>query len=232
MNSQTWTAREKAFREMPNLADLAKQDPSETDRLRLGLIRLLTVENETVRNAKRTGLRFTTEEHSDYYGDLIGAVADLNDKRAIPALLGAITSGGMATRGLARFGEQALTPVLNRLSDPDPLVRASVLWTVRHMLRMGTASDLSCHARIEAALRSSLRDPDFVVRSAAISAVEYLDDRQEFVPTLRELAEHDPERIPGKSDDGGEHYPVRLEAKRLLEKIANHESPQIDKGLR
>ena len=81
------------------------------------------------------------------------------------------------------------------------------------------------YARIKFALESSLKDPAFVVRSSAISAIEYLDDREEFVPALEDLAEHDPAKLPGRADDGGELYPVRRDAKRLVQKIANHEPP-------
>jgi hypothetical protein len=61
-----------------------------------------------------------------------------------------------------------------------------------------------------------------------------LDHREEFIPELKELAAHDPAKLPGKADDGGdgeEFYPVRFDARRLLRKIANHEPPAIDKGI-
>jgi hypothetical protein len=230
MSSEKWQDREKAFRGMPSLADINKQDSTEADRLKLGLIQLLTVENAEAKNGK--GL---TEEHSDYYGDLVGIMSDLNDERAIPALIGAITTGGMATRALARFGDKAFSSVLNELSSPDPEVRSSVLFTIRDLLEMHISIAPASQARIRGVLRSSLADRESVVRSGAISAIEYLDDREQFVPALEKLAASDPDTLPGKpfdGGDGGQFYPLRQKARRLLRKIANHEPPPIDQSFR
>ena len=234
MNSGTWTDRDRAFNERPDLADVEKQDPVEADRLKVGLIHLLTAENADVQKAKQTGTRFTTEEHSEYYGNLIGVVADLTDERAIPALLGAITTGGMAQRGVARFGDKAFDPLLKKTEDPDPVVRMSVLFTVRYMLRMGGIKSPASQVRIRDIVRSSLDDADSSVRSSAMSVIEYLDNREEFVPALEKLAERDPVKLPGTPDDGGDggqFYPVRQDARRLLRKIANHELPVTGKGV-
>jgi hypothetical protein len=68
-----------------------------------------------------------------------------------------------------------------------------------------------------------------------MGAIEYLDDREEFVPLLKDVAEHDPVKLAGqRPDDGGdngEFYPGRFHARQLLRKIANHEYPPIDRGL-
>lgn len=232
-NVEKWTEREKAFTEMPAIVEVEKQEPAEAERLKVGLIHLLVVENADVQRAKQTGTRFTTEEHSDYYGNLIGAVAELHDERAIPALLGAITTGGMASRGLASFGDKAFASVLNRIKDPDPMVRSSVLFTVRNMLRMHTIKNPASQAGIADVVRSSLADPEFGVRDSAISVIEYLDKRGEFVPALEDLAHTDPIKLPGKPDDGGDgdvFYPVRQHARRVLRKIANHEPAVMDSG--
>jgi HEAT repeat protein len=198
---------------------------------------LLAVENAESTMAAPTPQalsRNTTEEHdegyADYYGNLIGIVADLNDERAIPALLGAISSGGMATRALARFGDKAFNPLLDQLRNPDPQVRSSVLFTIRDLLEMHISIAPASQARIREVLRSSLADPEFAIRGSAVSAIEYLDDREQFVPALEKLAESDPVKLPGKPDDGGDggkFYPLRQDARRLLRKIANHEPPVI-----
>lgn len=47
-------------------------------------------------------------------------MAGLNDECAIPAILGAAGTGGIATRALARFGNKALDPVVAQLRSPDP----------------------------------------------------------------------------------------------------------------
>jgi hypothetical protein len=229
MSSERWVDRKKAFSEMPNIADIGKQDPNEADQLKVGLIHLLNFENAEAK--KRKGL---TEEHSEYYAAVVGAVADLDDERAIPSLLGAITSGGMATRALARFGDKALGQVLEQLRSPDDEVRSSALFTVRDLLEMHIAIAPASRARIRDAIRSSLGDPEFLVRGSAIAVIEYLDDREEFVPVLEKLAQSDPVKLPGKPDDGGDggqFYPLRQDARKLLRKIANHEPPVVDQGV-
>jgi hypothetical protein len=54
-------------------------------------------------------------------------VSSLNDDRAIPALVGAMTTGGMAQRGVLKYGDKALTSVMEQLKSSDALVRASAL---------------------------------------------------------------------------------------------------------
>jgi len=59
------------------------------------------------------------------------------------------------------------------------------------------------------------------------------DDRQEFVPLLKEVAKHDAYKIPKQPKwDGtvGDYYIVRELAAKLLAKIAAHEPPTIDRG--
>ncbi len=175
------------------------------------------------------------EEESDYYSVLIGFVANLNDERAIPALLGAANTGGSATRGVARFGKRALDPTLVQVKSANADLAEGALWVIRDMLEFRLVSDPESHLRIKDALRSALRSSEFGVRVSAMGAIEYLDDRDEFVPLLKEVAEHDPVKIAGqRPDDGGdngEFYPARFDARRLLRKIANHEQPPIDRGL-
>jgi hypothetical protein len=78
-------------------------------------------------------------------------------------------------------------------------------------------SDAS-HAHIKRALAASLKDPEYLVRYSAIRAIEYLKDREDFVPALREVAERDP-----GENVGTEHHALRPLAEQMLQKIANHE---------
>jgi hypothetical protein len=75
---------------------------------------------------------------------VIAVVSGLHDERGIPALLGAIKTGGMATRGLAEFGRKAFAPVLRLLSSPDPMTRAAAVFALREMLEMGKLNDRDC----------------------------------------------------------------------------------------
>ena len=248
MNSASRTEREKAFGEANELLGSDTTNPTDVDRLRLGIIRLLVRENQRELKKQDDKARKASpsngagqveegggEEESDYYSVLIGFVTDLNDERAIPALLGAANTGGMAERGVARFGRRALDPTLVQVKSANADLAEGALWVIRDMLEFGLVSDQESHLRIKDALRSALRSSEFGVRVSAMGAIEYLDDREELVPMLKEVAEHDPVKIAGqRPDDGGDHgefYPARFDARRLLRKIANHEQPPTDRGL-
>lgn len=223
MNAPTWTLREKAFRDMPDLIDVSEISAREADRLKVGVISLLNTENAAEEEFKRSGTTFSTEEHSEYYASLIIAVANLHDERAIPALVGAINTGGIAMRGVARFGDKAIDPLLSLLNtgpDPKSLTRSSALFAIRDMLWMRVPITDASHARIKRALESALKDPEFGVRWAAISAIEYMNDRQDFVPALKDIAAHDPGEITP-----AEHYTLRRPAEQLLRKIASGQPP-------
>lgn len=237
LHSQAWTDRSRAFEDSAALLASGKQTPGEVDKLRVGLIELLATENVQTRIlAKQDASEEDTEEYSEYYADLVGAVANLKDERAIPSLLGAADSGGMATRGIARFGKKALSPVLEQVNSRDSNLASGAVFAIREMLAMHTVTDPNSLLNIETALRLALASPNFGVRESAIYAIEYSNDRQKFVPALNDIAEHDPFKMTDtRSDSEGNNsgfYPVRNDAKNLLRKIAEHEPPAIDKGVR
>jgi hypothetical protein len=103
-----------------------------------------------------------------------------------------MTTGGMAQRGLMKYGDKALGPVLRELKNPDGLVRAAALSMSITLLERH--DDFASKARIRDLLRSSLTDPESVVRSHALREIGCLDDRQDFVPVLEKIAKTDPER--------------------------------------
>lgn len=130
--------------------------------------------------------------------------------------------GGMATRALAKFGDKAVVSVLNLVVNPklDPDVRSSALFTIQELLEMQRPVTEVSQAKIKAALVAVLKDSEHLVRYSTIRAIEYLKDREEFVPALKDLAEHDP-----GENVGAEHHTLRPTAEKLLQKIANYEPP-------
>lgn len=231
MKSGSWTDRKKAFEDAAKLAAANGQSPDSVERLRIGIFQLLATENsdKTPVADEREG-----EENSQYYASLIDFVAHSGDQRGISALLGATMTGGIAIRGVARFGNKALDPVLQQAAGKDPKLASGAVYVIQKMLEMRTVRDPDSHLRIKNTLRSALASPDSGVRQAAIFAVEYLEDREEFVPVLKELADHDPDKLPGQMNaDGsiGDFYVVREQAAKLLRKIASHEPPAIDQGV-
>jgi hypothetical protein len=243
MNSAGRAEREKAFGEAGELLEANTTSAKDADRLQLGIIQLLIRENKKALKARELPSSNSAseeeqgqgEDESDYYSVLVGFVANLNDVRAVPTLLGAANTGGIATRGIARFGKRALDPTLVQVESANADLAEGALWVIRDMLEFRLVGDPESHLRIKDALRAALRSSEFGVRVSAMGAIEYLDDREEFVPLLKEVAQNDPVKLAGqRPDDGGdngEFYPARFDARRLLRKIANHEQPRIDRGL-
>ena len=246
MKSPSRAERARASDEASDLLGSTNASPDDVDQLRLGIIQLLIKENngglkepddgakQGSVNSNGAGDEGDGEEESDYYSGLIGFVADLNDERAIPALLGAAGTGGMATRGIARFGKKALDPTLKQTGSQDSDLAHGAVFVIREMVKMHTVGDPDSHLRIKSALRSALASPKYRVREAAIGAIEYLDDREEFVPILKEIAERDTFRLVDQPDNDGkirDAYFVREHASKLLREIASDKPPVVDQGL-
>jgi hypothetical protein len=198
--------------------------PDQAEAVKIALIKLLTTENETFLG-KNVQPGTYTEEDEEHYASVIDTVASLNDERAIPALAGAMLTGGMAQRGLMKYGQKALGPVLDHFKSGDSLMRAAALGTAVTILR--AATDPASLAQSIALLRSSLADADTDVRQEAVMLLDCSGARQDFVSELEELAKSDPARYPGRSDDaidGNWHYPVRIQARRVLRDIQNNKT--------
>jgi hypothetical protein len=202
------------------------QHPDQADPVKVGLIQLLLEEDGYfVINKNPPPDPHEEDDIGEHYAELIEVVASLEDQRAIPALVGAMTTGGMAQRGLFKYGDTALEPVMDQLKSPDALVRATALGMSIALLQKH--DDPPSKTRIRDLIRSSLTDPEPVVRSQAVRETTCLDNRQDFVPMLQQIAKTDPWKLPGKADDGGdgeEFYPVRFDARRVLRDIQNNKT--------
>lgn len=239
MKSDNLSVREAAFSDMSTLLSedqsrtpkaaagltgFLVRHPEYAESLKVGLIGLLGSENDLFVKGKNISGVSLTEEDGEYYAEVIDTVSSLEDERAIPALVGAMTTGGMAQSALVRYGNKALPTVLDQLKSSDPLIRSVALSTSIHILRK--VNDPGSAARIDDIVRSSLKDPDLVVRGSAVQEIECLDSRKDYVPMLEQLAKSDPAKLPGKAvdgGDGGEFYPVRYDARRILRDIQSNQ---------
>ncbi len=238
MKDKHLTVREVAFADMmsllsgnqpqphgPTQADVfssfCTSHPEEADRVRLGLIQLLSVEDDTFIKGKPGSL---TEGDGEYYAEVIDAVSSLDDERAIPALVGAMTTGGMVQRGLLKYGDKALGPMMVQLTNSDALVRATALGMTTALLER--RDDSESRVRTKDLIRSFLKDPSLVVREQAVNSIDCLDDRQQFVSVLERIAKTDPDKFPGqKALDGGDgeaFYPARYAARQVLRDIKDN----------
>lgn len=83
--------------------------PADRNRIALALIALLQREHDPRRPPLPDSL---SEAFAEYDGDLIWAVGELHDRRAVPALIGAIETGGLAERGLVSLGSAAVPALI------------------------------------------------------------------------------------------------------------------------
>jgi len=194
------------------LATFLKRHAAQADRVKLGLIDLLNRGNDAFVNASPVPAIYT-ENDSEHYAISIEMVASLNDERAIPALVGAMTTGGMATRGLLKYGDKALGPVLGELNNPNPLVRGSAFRTGIEILKI--KNDAVSHARVLGMIRAAIVDQTSLIRDNALWAIERLapEDQGQFLAVLQEMAQGDP-------FFNSDHYPLRDRARNLLEMVA------------
>lgn len=231
MKSSKWIDRSKAFEQASEALASERLSSNDSERLKLAIIQLLMNENalanvpddEQAKWSAKLAKGEVETEDEEYYPSLISFVADMNDERAIPALIGAMPYASVATGALLRFGDRAVGPILEQLKSRNALVRTSAL---EMAITMEGQNELVSQARIREMLRSALNDPVAVVRSHAVNEIACLDDRQNFVPILENLAKTDPTHWKGREDDGvdgDQFYPVRFDARRALRQIQNHE---------
>ncbi len=241
MKSEEWKARRDSFYRMIRLGSpgaenttylfasalqkLIERNPGESDAIKMSLIELLQKENAVVKACTPRDPN-CGEEYSNYYGDVIGAVGGLKDPRAIPALIGAMNTGGMAVQGLAEFGRAALGPVLSVFQDhkQDEQLRMGAVSALGTMILPPYSKKLTdpeSRLKIKQALLQAATDESFGVRLSAVSILGALAD-PDAIPILERLAREDPVILPGKPDDGGDggkFYPLRQNARRALARL-------------
>jgi len=240
VRSEDWNTRRKAFARVlgvdaesyargglayvaPVLLKTLKREPESAEARKTALIELLEIENSLVAEKARRRLASgvaelpkedrLSEEYLNYYGDVIAAVSSLRDPRSLNALLGAITTGGMATRTLVALGKPAVDPVAKQLESPDPLVRSSAAATLGQMLERSAevSHDAASRSKIKEALMRAASDENPFVRRNAVEGLVRVGD-QESIALVEEIARSDPYQAAHKQGA----YLVREAAAKAL----------------
>jgi hypothetical protein len=213
------------------LTSFFKQHPEQADRIKLGLIQLLKADNADFQGVNTPPGTYTGGD-MEHYAEVVHVVSSLNDERAIPVLVSAKATGGMAQQAIFQYGDKALAPVLEQLKrQPDPN-SVSDLLAQSSALQMSFAllakrGDPTSQAQIRELILAYVKAPSGATRRIAVQEIDCLDDRQNYVPLLEKIAKTDPQKLSGKPLDGGDNnqfYPVRADARRVLRHIKNGET--------
>lgn len=199
--SKSWKIRSQAFNGIV-------AEGLTTDNVKVGVMELLATENAFVRSRQTLA-----EAYFDYYIDVISQVADLNDSRSLDALLGSMTTGHIATRGIARLGRVALTPVIVRLDNGNVHVRQAAAVVLSEMLER-VPDDGVARKEIRSALFKAASDEYPYVRISAIEGIAKIGDA-EALALLHKIAVEDTYDASVHGGDRGV-YPVREAARSLL----------------
>lgn len=204
--SQIWQIRAEGFHALEDADDTAH--PVLTDqKVRGTLIALL--QRETGFHDHRQ--RFSG--YMDYYSDLLAQVAAWKDSRAMPILMDSrvITTGNIATRGVAAFGDTAVAPAIARYqASGNILERVSMLSVLDHIAENRAPLSVANAQNMRTTLLTAARDSDPLIRVGAVRGLAMFRDN--FArETLKTIAGHDPFK-----SGVGNFYPVRNEAARAL----------------
>jgi hypothetical protein len=140
LNNLDWKSRSERFHMLLRgesrsiLESLPTSTSQQADDIKVALFHLLENENNFLIEHQKDFLKSgdsLTEGYTEYYASLIAIVGSLKDARAVSALVGAITTGGMATDALAAIGTAAVTPTIQALNSSDASVRQSAAIVLR-----------------------------------------------------------------------------------------------------
>jgi hypothetical protein len=148
------------------IASLLSENPGQAVEVHAALINLLLLENPNISAGyQETDQPQITEQQTEYYADLVAAIASLQDPGAINSLVGSVLTGDIAISALGAFGDPAADPLIQQLtSATDDLTQFSSLLALERMLdpsnfpNISSATQLKLRQAFEFA--SSLSDPD------------------------------------------------------------------------
>jgi hypothetical protein len=177
---ETVDMRTLSHRVSASVSNLVQTAPEEAEPLRDGLTSLLRIENSYSDTARREFLASggtrgqLTEEYTDYYGDVVVAVAALNDGRTLDALLGAIRTGHPAISTVATFGIPTVDAVVPLLSASDGALRGAATLVLLEILKPQNFKKVNNPVtilKIRSALNTATLDVSQPTRSFALEAL-------------------------------------------------------------
>jgi hypothetical protein len=192
---------------------LVERRPGERDAIAVALIDLLERETGHL-YFPETGVLQTGSD--GYFGDLIWAVAVLNDVRSVDALVEVIGSGSLARDGIIAIGEPALPAILRGLDRADSDREMSSIMALAEMSKLyqlnNPASPHHDPVRTHLLRATEAENPHLrIIAAEALSEFRHPDVET----AMRALARSD---SATRQVNGRTVYPVREVAKQWLER--------------
>lgn len=198
------------------VSNLLRSYPGSAEQIKVTLITALELAGTYRLEIQKRNAHFD-EAFSDYYADLISAVSNLRDPRALKGLLGAIDTGGMARRGLADLGPVAIDAVIGKSHDANIRIRSCAIGVLGEFLERleDIRANPEAAAKAHRAIIAALDDPDSIVRTSATGSLATIRDDPGTKARLEAIASSD----PGASwwrNEGKPEFPARDSAAAIL----------------
>jgi hypothetical protein len=216
LTSESWKERADAFDNLLSLAGhddkpLSVPDSIKTitarsadarEKVTAALVAALTKENALVEKENerilKTGEGGLSDEHNEFYGELVQAVCSLQDPHAASPLIHIIDSGDMVISTVASFGSVALPDAFKEFGQTnDGAKREGFVLLFGKMLQpqnVGKVNQQDILA-IRNTLFHTVSDQDYTVRLASVRGLDWLTNDAETANFLRQLALKDPALI-------------------------------------
>ncbi len=260
MSDSNWEQRSAAFyglvalarrfedapedqREATAIQHLNRSLPARAPEIKSTLTRTLDTENKAVK-----GSADITEDHSDYYADLIAAVTAFDDSKSAETLTEAMGTGNMVIKALAGFGDAGARAVMKRMEAADAQTGSDAQAPAMHDLRVLKQSGCLVLGRlldpanpdgiksqkmrdeIKSVLKkTAVEQGSAYVRMAAVKGLAKLSD-QDVVPFLSQIAKSDTyDASKFIEDPGAAQFPVRAAALSSLSEMGKGSSNSVQK---
>jgi HEAT repeat protein len=212
LTSDSWQERSTAFDNLRSLAGQGERPLSVQDSIKVlsarsadnkqaltaALVTALSKENELVEEENervlRTGDGGLSDEHTEFYANLVKAVCSLQDPQTTGPLLQIIDSGDMVVSAVASLGKVVLPHAFDKFGQTkDESKREGFVLLFGKMLQPQNIGRLDQQdiQLIRRTLFDTVKDRDYSVRLASVRGLSWLSD-PDTVHLLQQLAATDP----------------------------------------
>jgi hypothetical protein len=215
LNGKDWTVRERGV--------MAAMKISGNEQVKIELIKLLERENQQY---EKLELGLPADDSSgEYYGELLNAVEQLNDPRAIKGLASAANSGSGVTNALINFGEIAIDPLMDVfVNSKRKTIKQGIVEITNRILKEKAVNPNRKNKVKRIFIQHINKTTNQSVRQSIAEAFDNFYDDDEVVNIVESLAASDtfymPRRVKGRPrTEIVKEFTVKDEAQKTMGRI-------------